>query len=78
MIGIFAELENNMRKERQKIGIKRALENGAKFGRKSIMTDKLVKSVVDLRNKGQSIRKIASKLNISTFVVQKSLKTSVI
>ena len=78
MVGIFAELENNMRKERQKIGIRRALENGAKFGRKSIMTDKLVKSVVDLRSQGQSIRKIATELNISTFVVQKSLKTSVI
>ena len=78
MIGIFAELENNIRKERQSIGIRRALENGAKFGRKSIMSDKLVKSVVDLRNQGLSLRKIATELNISTFVVQKSLKTSVI
>jgi len=78
MIGIFSELENNIRKERQSIGIRRALENGAKFGRKSIMSDKLVKSVVDLRNQGLSMRKIATELNISTFVVQKSLKTSVI
>ena len=78
MIGIFAELENNMRAERQKIGIRRALENGAKFGRKSIMNDKLIKSVADLRTRGLSIRKIASELNVSTTVVQKSLKTSVI
>ena len=78
MIGIFAELENNIRKERQSIGIRRALENGAKFGHKSIMSDKLVKSVVDLRNQGLSMRKIATELDISTFVVQKSLKTSVI
>ena len=78
MVGIFAELENNMRKERQKIGIRRALENGAKFGRKSIMTDKLVQSVVDLRRKGLSMRGVASELNVSTTVVQKSLKTSVI
>jgi len=78
MIGIFSELENNIRKERQSIGIRRALENGAKFGRKSIMSDKLVKSVVDLRNQGLSMRKIATELDISTFVVQKSLKTSVI
>ena len=78
MIGIFSELENNIRKERQSIGIRRALENGAKFGRKSIMSDKLVKSVVDLRNQGLSMRKIATERNISTFVVQKSLKTSVI
>ena len=78
MVGIFAELENNIRKERQRIGIKRALENGAKFGRKSIMTDKLIKEVRSLRDKGRSMRKIATELNISTFVVQKSLKMSVI
>ncbi len=78
MVGIFAELENNMRKERQKIGIRRALENGAKFGRKSIMTDKLVKSVVDLRNQGQSIRKIASALKISTGTVQNACAKMVV
>jgi len=76
MVGIFAELENNMRKERQKIGIRRALDNGAKFGRKSIMTDKLVQSVIDLRRKGLSMRGIATKLDVSTTVVQKSLKTT--
>ena len=77
MVGIFAELENNMRKERQKIGIRRALDNGAKFGRKSIMTDKLVQSVVDLRRKGLSMRGIATELDVSTTIVQKSLKQSV-
>ena len=76
MVGIFAELENNMRAERQKIGIRRALDNGAKFGRKSIMTDKLVQSVIDLRRKGLSMRGIATKLDVSTTVVQKSLKTT--
>ena len=74
MVGIFAELENNMRAERQKIGIKRAIDNGAKFGRKSIMTDKLVQSVIDLRRKGLSMRGIATQLDVSTTVVQKSLK----
>ena len=33
MVGIFAELENNLRSERQKIGIKRALDNGAKLSK---------------------------------------------
>ena len=73
MVGIFAELENNMRKERQSIGIKRALENGAKFGRKSIITNELVQKVVDLRRKGLSMRGIATQLDVSTTVVQKSL-----
>ena len=76
MVGIFAELENNMRAERQKIGIRRALDNGAKFGRKSIMTDKLIKSVVRLRESSLSMRKIATQLDISTATVQKALKMS--
>jgi len=74
MVGIFSELENNMRKERQSIGIKRAIDNGAKFGRKSIITNELVQKVVDLRHKGLSMRGIATQLDVSTTVVQKSLK----
>ena len=78
MVGIFAELENNMRKERQSIGIKRAIDNGAKFGRKSIITNELVQKVVDLRRKGLSMRGVATELDVSTTIVQKSLKQSVI
>ena len=74
MVGIFSELENNMRADRQRIGIKRALDNGAKFGRKSIMNEKMIQEVCSLREKGRSMRKIASELNISTSVVQKALK----
>ena len=65
MVGIFSELENNMRKERQSIGIKRALDNGAKFGRKSIITNELVQKIVDLRRKGLSMRGIATQLDVS-------------
>jgi len=78
MVGIFAELENNMRAERQKIGIRRSLENGAKFGRKTLITDKLVQKVVDLRHQGLSMRVIATELDVSTTIVQKSLKMSIV
>jgi DNA invertase Pin-like site-specific DNA recombinase len=78
MVGIFAELENNMRAERQKIGIRRALENGAKFGRKTLITNKLVQKVVDLRHQGLSMRGIATELDVSTTIVQKSLKMSIV
>ena len=61
MVGIFAELENNLRSDRQKIGIKRALDNGAKFGRKTIINHLMVGSVVQERQDGLSIRKIADK-----------------
>ena len=36
LVGIFAEIENDLRRERQSAGIKRALANGAKFGRKTV------------------------------------------
>ena len=50
MIGIFAELENNMRKERQVAGIKRALANGAKFGRKSKLSKNIRAEIETLRS----------------------------
>ena len=78
MVGIFAELENNMRKERQSIGIKRALDNGAKFGRKSILTDKLIEQVCNLKEQGRSIRYIANELKISTGTVQNACAKKVV
>ena len=44
-----------MRKERQKIGICRALENGAKFGRKSKLNDKTISLITDMREQGKQI-----------------------
>mgnify|MGYP003993464905 CR=1 FL=1 len=78
MVGIFAELENNMRAERQKIGIRRALENGAKFGRKTLITNKLVQKVVDLRHQGLSMRGIATQLDVSTTIVQQAVNISIL
>ena len=77
MVGIFAELENNMRKERQSIGIKRALDNGAKFGRKSIMNDELILKINNLREEGHSMRHIAKECDVSTTIVQKAIKNTV-
>jgi len=77
MVGIFAELENNMRKERQSIGIKRALDNGAKFGRKSIMNEELIFKINNLREEGHSMRYIAKECDVSTTIVQKAIKNTV-
>ena len=65
MVGIFAELENNMRSERQKIGIKRALKDGVKFGRKDVMDEDKEYQIYQLRSKGKSIRAIAKEVGIS-------------
>ena len=74
MVGIFAELESTLRAERQRVGIKRALANGAKFGRKSMMSDDLIKTVAEKRSDGHSMRKIALDMDISTATVQKAIK----
>jgi DNA invertase Pin-like site-specific DNA recombinase len=65
MVGIFAELENNMRRERQVIGIKRALRDGVKFGRKDVVDEDKEYQIYQLRSKGKSIRAIAKKVGIS-------------
>ena len=71
MVGIFSELENNMRSERQKIGIRRALENGAKFGRKSKLTKAVVNKIFNLRQEGLSMRKISKEMDLSLATVHK-------
>ena len=53
--GIFAEIENDLRKERQSIGIKRAIAQGAKFGRKPKVNDRIRDEVVTLRGEGNVI-----------------------
>ena len=65
MVGIFSELENNMRRERQVIGIKRALRDGVKFGRKNVVDEDVEYQIYQLRSKGKSIRSIATAVGIS-------------
>ena len=65
MIGIFAELENNMRRERQIIGIKRALKDDIKFGRKDVVDEDKEYQIWQLRTICKSIRAIAKGVGIS-------------
>jgi DNA invertase Pin-like site-specific DNA recombinase len=65
IVGIFAELENNMRRERQIVGIKRALKDGVKFGRKDVVDEDKEYQIWQLRTKGKSIRAIAKEVGIS-------------
>ena len=78
MVGIFAELENNMRRERQIVGIRRALENGAKFGRKSKLNDVTISAISSMSDEGQSIRKIAKELNLGVGTVHKACSEMVV
>ena len=64
LMGVFAEMENNLRKERQMSGIRKAQEKGVKFGRPSKINDAVRQSVILLKERGLSIRKIAGELSI--------------
>ena len=75
MVGIFAELENNMRRERQIIGIKRALKDGVKFGRKDVVDEDVEYEILKLRQQGKSYRKIAARVGISHTRVAQQCKS---
>ncbi len=76
MVGIFAEFENNLRAERQKIGIKRALENGAKFGRKTKLTDDKLREITRLRETGLSYNKISKEVGLGHATVYKAVNST--
>jgi DNA invertase Pin-like site-specific DNA recombinase len=70
MLGVFAEFETGLRKERQAEGIAKAQKAGKYKGRKrSVDVDK----VRDLKEAGQSVSAIARELNISRVSVYRAL-----
>ena len=76
MMGIFAEMENNLRRERQMSGIRKAQERGVKFGRPSKINEAVIQSVKLLRERGTPIRKIARQLEIGVGSVYNILQAS--
>jgi len=71
MLGVFAELETNLRKERQMEGIAKAKANGVyKGGKKKINVDEIKR----LKAEGYGATKIAKELNIHRDSVYRLLK----
>jgi len=71
MLGVFAEFETNLRRERQMEGIAKAKERGVYRGRKaSIDVDK----VRELRDNGMGASQIAKELGISRASVYRVLE----
>ena len=73
MLGVFAELETNLRKERQMEGIARAKTKGVYKGRKSNINVEKIKS---LKNEGMGATAIARELGIHRDSVYRLLKTA--
>lgn len=74
VIGAMAELERNIIRERVRAGVATAKSNGKRLGRPVTRNDQ---KIIDLRNQGLSIRKIASALNTSIASVQRSIAHNV-
>ena len=64
-LGIFAEFEHGIRRERQAIGIAKAKANGVHFGRPPVSKAKRGQ-ILELRKSGQGINKIARTLRVGT------------
>ena len=71
MLGVFAELETNLRKERQLEGIAKAKEKGIYKGGKSKIDVERIKT---LKKEGMGATKIAKELNIHRDSVYRLLK----
>ena len=73
---IFGEMERDMLLSRQKQSIKRLRDKNAKWGRGTLLDEEKKNSIISLREKGLSHRKIAETLEISKGSVQHALKVA--
>lgn len=71
MLGVFAEFETNLRRERQMEGIAKAKERGVYKGRKPVIDAERVKA---LRDKGMGATAIAKELGIGRASVYRVLE----
>jgi DNA invertase Pin-like site-specific DNA recombinase len=73
MLGVFAEFERGIIRERVNAGLARARANGTKLGRRTVKPS-VEAQIVELRAKGDGILKIGKKLGVGTSVVQRVFK----
>jgi DNA invertase Pin-like site-specific DNA recombinase len=76
LIGVFAEFERDLIRERVKAGIQNAKTKGIQFGRRPLIDTELLRTIVDMRGRGMSLREISGHLRVSKSFVHKTLKIS--
>jgi len=69
MLGVFAEFERSMIRERVNVGLARARANGVKLGRPPV-APKIEQHIRDLRAQGMGILKIGREVGVDTGTVQ--------
>ena len=76
MLGVFAEFERGIIRERVNAGLARARQNGTKLGRRRVKPS-VEARIRELRAKGNGILKIGRTLGIGTSVVQRVVSETV-
>jgi DNA invertase Pin-like site-specific DNA recombinase len=72
MLGVFAEFERGIIRERVKAGLARAKANGTKLGRRRVKPS-IEARIKELRGGGMGILKIGREVGVGTSVVQRVL-----
>ena len=73
MLGVFAEFEREIMRERIIAGQQRARAQGRRIGRRSVIDESLQARAARLRSDGHSLRDIGGRLNVSAATVLKAL-----
>ena len=73
MIGIFSEFERSIISDRIKTSLDRVRAEGKKLGRPTNYNDGMKNSIRLLRDRGMSIKKIATELSIGVGTVYRAL-----
>ena len=76
MIGVMEEWNREMLVERTKSGLARTRANGTKLGRKSVLTPSIKRNILNAKENGLSIRKIADTVGINRGAVQRFLQVA--
>ena len=73
ILALIAEFENDIRRERQTDGIKKARERGTRFGRKPLLVVETVQQVRKLRKAGKTVPEIMRQTELSKASVYRAL-----
>ena len=73
MLALIAEFENDIRRERQMDGIKKARERGTRFGRKPLLVSETIKQVRKLRKSGKTVPEIMRQTSLSKASIYRAL-----
>jgi DNA invertase Pin-like site-specific DNA recombinase len=73
ILALIAEFENDIRRERQMDGIKKARERGTQFGRKPLLVAETVEKIRKLRKAGKTVPEIMRQTQLSKASVYRAL-----